>query len=739
MRDSKYKDILMNSPMGYAYHKIICDKNGIPIDYEFIEVNTEFERITGLASSKIIGRAITEVLPEIKNGNFDWIDEYGDIALFGGEKEFDSYSEPLNRHYKVKAYSNEEGYFTTLFYDITDLIQNNIELENNKKKLEKYIDQAPYGIFISDENGHYVEVNLHACTMTGYSKEELIGKNLMDLIPEEDKQKANESFSDTKINGQCVTEIKFIKKSGEKRYWRIKAVKLSDNRLIGFTEDISGQKELENQINYKQELMNLYQDTANIMFLVLGRDGSIDSINKEGCRVLGLSKQEILGKNWFDNFINEKTREEVKEVFEKVIIGETDNVKFHENKIITSTGEERIISWHNTILKDEEQNVVSILSAGNDVTERRKAEQSLKESEEKFRYIFDNSAIGKSLTLASGELQVNNTFCNMLQYTKEELENKKWQDITHPDDIDLSQREINKLLDRKVDKVDFEKRYLKKDGSTMWANVHSSIRNDEKGNFLYFITSIIDTTDKKIFEQTILESEAKYKALFEYSGVALGYYKPDGTIISLNRKALENMGGKAGDFIGKSIYELLPPDNKGLYKDRIKLASLTDEPLTYISQIPISEGLKWFSSTYRRVVDDNGNLLGIQISSIGITKRKEAEDESKRAQSFLQAAFDHSQAGIAIADVPDGKLRYVNKAGLMIRNQSEEELVKNIDYHKYVESWNILHFDGTEYKDEEVPLARAVLFGEKITEEFIIRRDNFEDRVVLANSRPYNR
>jgi PAS domain S-box-containing protein len=119
-----------------------------------------------------------------------------------------------------------------------------------------------------------------------------------------------------------------------------------------------------------------------------------------------------------------------------------------------------------------------------------------------------------------------------------------------------------------------------------------------------------------------------------------------------------------------------------------------------------------------------------------ITARMQAEAELANAKAILQAALDCSMAGIAIADAPSGQLRYVNRAGLLIRGASESDVVTGVDINKYVSSWKLLDLDGTPLKMEEVPLARAVLFGEQNSREFIIRRDEHEDRIVLANAAP---
>nr|WP_320192744.1 transporter substrate-binding domain-containing protein [uncultured Desulfobacter sp.] len=114
-------------------------------------------------------------------------------------------------------------------------------------------------------------------------------------------------------------------------------------------------------------------------------------------------------------------------------------------------------------------------------------------------------------------------------------------------------------------------------------------------------------------------------------------------------------------------------------------------------------------------------------------KTNEALLESK---AMFQAAMDYSQAGIAIAKAPDGKLIYVNDSALNIRGEARAKIVDGVGIEQYVASWQILHFDGTPYKEDEVPLARAILFGETCSEEFIVKRPDQEDRIVWANAAP---
>ena len=126
---------------------------------------------------------------------------------------------------------------------------------------------------------------------------------------------------------------------------------------------------------------------------------------------------------------------------------------------------------------------------------------------------------------------------------------------------------------------------------------------------------------------------------------------------------------------------------------------------------------------------------GLQETTVRRARRQE-EEALVVTKALLHAAMDQSQAGIAIAGAPAGRLRYVNRAGLMIPGGSESALVNNVDAEKYVSSWNLFNLDGTPMKTDEVPLARAVLYGEACSKELIIRRPNNEERVVMANAAP---
>jgi PAS domain S-box-containing protein len=136
-----------------------------------------------------------------------------------------------------------------------------------------------------------------------------------------------------------------------------------------------------------------------------------------------------------------------------------------------------------------------------DIAERKRAEEALGESEEKFQYVFDHSPIGKSLTLPSGELRPNLTLVKMLGYTPEELQQLRWQDITHADDAESTERAVNSLISGTTDSARLSQRLVRKDGSVIWVDLATSLRRDENGKPLYLMSSVMDITERQRAEE----------------------------------------------------------------------------------------------------------------------------------------------------------------------------------------------------------------------------------------------
>jgi PAS domain S-box-containing protein len=170
-------------------------------------------------------------------------------------------------------------------------------------------------------------------------------------------------------------------------------------RMIGVITDVTDRELANMQLRREKEAAQMYLDIVGTIVVALNKDGAVQLINGKGCEILGYEEQEIIGKDWFENFLPESIREEVGAAFQRILAGELEPLEYYENPVLTRSGEERLIAWHNTVIRDDDGELVGTLSSGGDITDKRHAEQMKQELEDQLRHSQRMETIG---TLAGG-------------------------------------------------------------------------------------------------------------------------------------------------------------------------------------------------------------------------------------------------------------------------------------------------------------------------------------------------
>ncbi|MGM0770557.1 MAG: response regulator [Halobacteriota archaeon] len=145
-------------------------------------------------------------------------------------------------------------------------------------------------------------------------------------------------------------------------------------------------KQLHNSLIAERDQAQNYLDVAGAILLALDKDQNVTLVNRKGCEILGRSEEEILGRNWFDSFLPLKDIEYTKNMYSGILNGDIGTFEYCENPIVNAEGEERLISWHNSLLKDKNGNITGILTSGEDITERTRTEIALKEYAEELEH-----------------------------------------------------------------------------------------------------------------------------------------------------------------------------------------------------------------------------------------------------------------------------------------------------------------------------------------------------------------
>ncbi len=502
--EERYRSLIGNMVNAFADHRIIVDEEGNPTDFIYLEINDAYEHIIGVTREQVIGKRESEITPKSWEEDFDWLGVYGRVALSGEPARFEAFSEALGKWFAVSAYSHTPGYFVTNFFDISDRKQAEEALKKERDLLQQITGTSPVGITYVDRNGQIVFANQRAEQILGLTRNTINQRAYNDPawhITTDDGLPFPESelpFHHVMMSGQPVFDVKHAIEwpDGRRVFLSINAAPLFDaegraDGMVASLEDITEHKRAEERLKESEERFRLAfmtsPDSVNINRL---SDGIYIDINHGFTEIMGYTREDCIGKSSLHLDIWDDPKDRA-----RLVAGLKENgyVRNLEARFRTKDGTFRfgLMSARVLTLNGEP----CILSVTRDITERKRAEEALRASEERHRTILQTALDGFWITDMQGRLlEVNESYCRMSGYTTQELLAMNISDIeyaeTHEDTINHNQPLVAQGKDR------FETRHRRKDGSIIDVEVSAQYRPSEGGRIVAFLRDI--TEEKRI-------------------------------------------------------------------------------------------------------------------------------------------------------------------------------------------------------------------------------------------------
>ncbi len=676
MNEINLKQIIENMPLGYALHEFIKDEKDSPCNYIFVEINSAFEEYTGLKAKEIIGKKVTQVHPNIKEDQFDWIKAYSEVAFRGKSLEFEQKFQATNKWYRIYAYQPKSGYFVTLVEEITDkkkLENQKILLETELSRLgvlldvykDKYLDEqrflddilhralditnSEYG-YIYLYNEEIEQFNLNSWTNT-----------VMDDCKVMDKQTVYE-LDKTGLWGEVVRQRKsivvndFEAPNQFKKGYPEGHVKLLNFMSIPIFEDgeiiavvgvankesaytgldvqqltllmqsgwaIKKQKELGQEL----ERFKAIADNAVYGKAMADLDGKLIYVNNFFAKIHGYNSEELIGES-ISIFHSELQKEKVELLLEEI----QNNGYFDMQEVwhVHKNGKEFPMLMSGLLLKDIQGNPECLAASAVDITDKKILEENLEEA-------YKIANLGRwDYYHKENKLEWSKTIYDIFEVDSDHFEPSYdlFIKAIHPEDrskVDQAWR--NGIANMKPYRIDH--RLLMDDGRVKWVHEECRTEYDIEGLPIQSVGTIQDVTDRKEMEHTIFREKEQLKTTLLSLGEGVISTDSKGNILILNPVAEDLTGWQQDDAIGKKIEEVFCIVDEITKKESINLANKVVENKRRLNTIDnivlVSKDGKEISieASAAPIKDEKEKMTGVVIIFRDVTDKKKSQEKIK--------------------------------------------------------------------------------------------------------------
>src|SRR5688572_10821785 len=507
------------------------------------------------------------------------------------------------------------------------------------------LDQLPVPMFYKARDGRYLGVNKAWEELFGLKRESFIGKQVADLYPRNPDIAELHAIKDRELwerPGSQSYEIPIVTPDGRRRdtvYYKA----TFPGGLVGAILDITARKHAEAALRDSEERWRATVDSASEGMLIYNRSLAIVSANRAAERILGLAQAELIGKPGFTSMlpcIGEDGAPLASEARPTRITIRTGTPQT--GCVIGIKRPDGAVTWLSVntafLRRADETDYYGLVSTVSDITAQHDAERRLKESEQRFRRTFELAGSGMAhIGMDRRFTRVNRRLCEILGYSEEELLQLTGRQISHPEDLDIINEQRPRLYKGEIDRIELEKRYLRKDGSVVWVHFTMTVERDAKGAPLYEIAVYEDITQQLETQLRLRESEARFRQTFELAASGIGHVR-DGRFVRVNRSLCEIFGYAEGELLGRHVKELSHPEDRDVSdapRERIRRGEA--ESARFEKRYLRADGAVIWCEVAVALVRDVYGVPQYEVAIFDeVTDRKQAEARLREAHEELK-------------------------------------------------------------------------------------------------------
>ncbi len=369
-------------------------------------------------------------------------------------------------------------------------------LKESEDRFRQTFEQAAVGIAHFGRDGKFLRVNSQICEILKISPEKMLQLRFQEIAYLQDfelERAFHVNDPTVKSSGRSL-EKRYIREDDSEIWISMKVSPVHDDRgeliyYLLFVEDISEQVNVREALERERDRVESYLDIAGVILVVMDANGRVTMINRKGAETLGYPADDIIGKEWFSNYLPAERRDEVRRIFHQLMSGNIEPAEFFENLIVRADGEVRTIAWHNAVIRDDHGSIIGTISSGEDITESRRTREELKASEARYRSYVDNAPDGIFISDAEGNyIDVNKASAGLTGYSREELLSMNIMDLVPEEGRKFAERHFKECV--KYGKSSGSAPFTMKDGNERYWTVEAVKLSDDK--FLGFVKDITE-------------------------------------------------------------------------------------------------------------------------------------------------------------------------------------------------------------------------------------------------------